>query len=436
MLRQAAKTRIYAVRGRSPALAWPETFPPMRFPAFQSRDFILFTVGNFFGLNALWVNRVLIGWLGWELTGLASWVGALSFILFAPTIVGSPLLGVLLDRVDLRRAAVLSQLVVIAIVGLMLFLLVAGLLNIWWLCFVALMIGITSTADRTIRFVLVPCIVSKEALANAITIHGVNFNGARLIGPAIGGLLIAAIGTTATVAINLAMVFPFLAVLLVINFSGREPPKAKREPFLAEFIDGARYALTHPVIREGMVLMGVYSITIRGVLEILPAIADGEYHRGAEGLGQMLAAAGGGALTASVFVAMRRLGPSEAGISLQPYVSTTIGIISTIALAMTHSWWVALALVAVLGFCGTASAIDLQSSVQLSMNDAYRGRVMSLWVVLVIGLAAINSIILGFFADIVGMSETLIAASILAALALPFGIANVVKWRKAGPPAS
>ncbi len=406
----------------------------MRFPAFQSREFILFTAGNFFGLNALWVNRVVLGWLAWELTGLASWVGIVSFVLFAPTIVGGPFLGVLLDRVDLRRAAILSQLGVIAIVAFLLILLIADLLNIWLLCLVALTIGITSMADRTIRFVLVPSIVGKEALANAITIHGINFNGARLIGPAIGGLLIAAIGTTATVAINLAMIFPFLGVLLIIKLRPREASKSKREAFLAEFVDGARYALSHPVIREGMLLMTVYSLTVRGVLEILPAIADGEYHRGAEGLCQMLAAGGGGALVASVFVAMRRSGPSESGISLQPYISTVIGIAVTIVLAATHDWWIALALIAALGFCASASAIDLQTSVQLSLNEAYRGRVMGLWVVLVIGASAVNSIILGFFADIIGMSETLIAASIIAAIALPIGIVNAMKWRKAQPP--
>jgi MFS family permease len=405
----------------------------MRFPAFQSRDFLLFTAGNFFGLNALWMNRVVIGWLAWELTGLASWVGFLSLVLFAPTIVGSPLLGVLLDRVDLRRAAVLSQLAAIVIVGLLLFLLVTGLLNVWWLSFVALMIGITSTADRTIRFVLVPVIVPKEALANAITIHGVNFNGARLIGPAIGGLLIAAIGTTATVAINLAMIFPFLGVILLINFSGREAPKAKREGFLSEFVDGTRYVLGHPVIREAMLLIAIYSATVRGVLEILPAIADGEYHRGAEGLGQMLATAGAGALVASIFIALRRAGPSKAGISLQPYISSIIGVLATVGLAITHAWWGALFMVFVLGFCSTANAIDLQTSVQLSTSDAYRGRVMSLWVVVVIGFAAMNSIVLGFFADIVGMPETMIAAAILAAIALPISLANAAKWRKAGP---
>jgi hypothetical protein len=147
----------------------------------------------------------------------------------------------------------------------------------------------------------------------------------------------------------------------------------------------------------------------------------------------MLATAGAGALVASIFIALRRAGPSKAGISLQPYISSIIGVLATVGLAITHAWWGALFMVFVLGFCSTANAIDLQTSVQLSTSDAYRGRVMSLWVVVVIGFAAMNSIVLGFFADIVGMPETMIAAAILAAIALPISMANAAKWRKAGP---
>ena len=159
----------------------------MRFPALKSKQFLLFTAGNWSAMIAIWINRVLIGWLGWELTGLASWVGLLSFFLFAPTIIASPLFGVLLDRVDHRRAAFASQSVLaLAIASLLVFQL-TGILNIYLLGAVALVIGVTSSADRTIRFVLVPRIVEKSALANAVAIHGINFNTARLIGPAIGG---------------------------------------------------------------------------------------------------------------------------------------------------------------------------------------------------------------------------------------------------------
>jgi MFS family permease len=178
----------------------------MRFPALRSKDFVIFTAGNFSATNAIWINRVIVGWLGWELTGLASSVGLMSFLLFAPTIVASPLFGVILDRVDVRRAAVISQSIMATSLGILFLLYANGLLTIWLLGFVALSIGITSSADRTIRFVLVPRIVEKDALANAVAIHGINFNTARLIGPAVGGALIEWAGTEAAILTNLAMV--------------------------------------------------------------------------------------------------------------------------------------------------------------------------------------------------------------------------------------
>ncbi len=407
----------------------------MRFPALQSRDFVVYTAGNFSAMNALWINRVVIGWLGWELTGLASWVGLLSFLLFAPTFISSPLLGVVLDRVDLRRAAMVSQYVLIATLTALLFLYAAGLLTVWLLGLVALVIGVTSSADRTIRFVLVPLIVEKAALANAVAIHGINFNTARLIGPAIGGLMISAVGTDVTILVNLVMILPFLAALFIVKLRGPDKSKAARQPFLAELLDGARYAAGHPIIRAAMLLSALYSITVRGILEILPAIADGEFHRGAQGLGEMLAASGAGALVAAILIALRRPGPTERGITPAAYASIAAGIVGAIVLGATDNWLVAMVTVFVLGLSATTNGIDLQTSVQLALSDIYRSRVMSLWIVLVIGGAAMNSIALGFLADIFGMSGTLIGAGVACALLVCAGMFDIAKRRGITPPA-
>jgi MFS family permease len=402
--------------------------PGMRFPALRSKDFVIFTAGNFSATNAIWINRVIVGWLGWELTGLASSVGLLSFLLFAPTIVSSPLFGVLLDRVDVRRAAILSQSVLIAALATLFALYAAGLLTIWLLALVALVIGFTASADRTVRFVLVPRIVEKDALANAVAIHGINFNTARLIGPAIGGFLIEWAGTGAAILVNLAMVAPFLTVLFIITLRGHETPRGKRRSFPAEIADGARYAARHPIIREAMVLSGFISITVRGILEILPAVADGEFHRGAQGLGQMLAVSGAGALVAATFVALRRPGPSRAEVSMAVYLSIAGCVVGTVVLGLTGSWYVALAMVFLLGACLTINGIDLQATLQVALEDAYRGRVMGLWIVLVIGGAAINAIAIGSLADIFGMSGALVATGTACALLTGAGIASIRIW--------
>lgn len=408
----------------------------MRFPALRSKDFVIFTAGNFSATNAIWINRVIVGWLGWELTGLASSVGLMSFLLFAPTIVASPLFGVILDRVDVRRAAIISQSILATSLAILFFLYVSGLLTIWLLGFVALSIGITSSADRTIRFVLVPRIVEKDALANAVAIHGINFNTARLIGPAVGGALIEWGGTEVAILTNLAMVLPFLTVLFIITLRGRDEYKSSRQSFLGEIADGARYAARHPIIREAMVISCFYSITLRGILEILPAVADGEFHRGAQGLGQMLAVSGAGALVAAIYIALRRSGPSQAEIPMSVYISIVGGVIGTIVLGLTGNWYVALAMVLVLGVCATINGIELQASMQVALDDTYRGRVMSLWIVLVIGGAAISAIGIGSLADALGMSSALISAGVTGGALIALSMAWLWTRREVRPPSA
>jgi MFS family permease len=407
----------------------------MRFPALKNRHFVIYTAGNASAMVALWINRVIIGWLGWELTGLASWVGILSFFLFAPTIVASPLFGVLLDRIDPRRAAVASQTVLTATVTLLLVLQLSGVLNIWLLGTVALIIGITSSADRTIRFVLVPRIVERDALPNAVAIHGINFNTARLIGPAVGGLLIDAYGTDVATLVNAVMITPFVVVLLIVRFRDRDEPKPQRKRFFREMLDGARHAVSHPIIREAMMLSGVLSLTARGVLEILPAIADGEFQRGAQGLGQMLTAAGAGALLAAFSIAVRRSGTPESGVTWAARASIGGALVATIILGLTSSWIVAMAMVFALGFFLTNNGIDLQASIQIELTDTFRARVMSLWIVLVIGGAAVSAITLGFFADLTNMSATLIGAGI-AGTALVAAASLAIARSGAKPPST
>jgi MFS family permease len=351
----------------------------------------------------------------------------LSFLLFAPTIVSSPLFGVILDRVDVRRAAILSQSILAAALTALLIFYFTGILTIWLLALVALTIGFTASADRTVRFVLVPRIVERDALSNAIAIHGINFNTARLIGPAIGGFLIEWAGTGAAILVNLMMLAPFLTVLFIITLKGREAPRRERQSFIAEIVDGARSAVRHPIIREAMILSGFTSITVRGILEILPAVADGEFHRGAQGLGQMLAVSGAGALVAATFIALRRSGPSRAEISTAVYLSIAGCVVGTIVLGLTGNWYVALAMVFLLGGCLTINGIDLQASIQVALDDAYRARVMGLWIVLVIGGAAINAIGIGFLADIFGMSTALATTGTACAVLVGAGIGLIWK---------
>jgi len=394
----------------------------MRFPALASRDFRIYECGGIFSVNGQWINRVLIGWIAWETTRSATWVGLVSFFLFAPTVVSSPLFGVLMDRVRLQPAAIISNGIVTA-AALALYLLHLGdLLSIWALSVVALVIGFAGSAERAVRVTIVPRMVERDAVPNAVAIHAANFNVGRLIGPAIGGTLIEAFGVGTTMLINVVIFVPYLAALFLLRVDEKQGARAKRRRFFAELWDGARYAALQPIIREALLLTCVTSLTVRGVNEIVPAIADGVYQRGAEGLGRMLAAGGAGALIAAITISMRSSRAWADGIPLIAHVAIFVGLIAVSALGSVGNWYLALGCVGLTGFAGTMIGINMQSSIQLTVEESFRGRVMSLWMVVGLGTSALGALILGGLSDIFGISTTLFAAGIA-------GIAAVIILR-------
>ncbi|MBT4203617.1 MAG: MFS transporter [Rhodobiaceae bacterium] len=385
----------------------------MRFRALNSKDFQIYTAGNFFAMNGIWINRVIIGWLGWELTGLASLVGLLSFFIFAPTVIASPFFGVIIDRVNLKKFAIITQTIIAITVFALLLLYYFNSLTIFNLCIIALVIGITTSADRSTRMTLVPRIVEKDNIANAIAVHGINFNSARLIGPALGGILIDSIGFNLTIFINFTFFLCMPFALTLIKIRDREGKTQKKKNIFYEFLDGARFAYNQPIILKACILTALFSLCARGAIEILPAIAGGIYNQGAQGLGQMLAGAGAGALVAALYIASQRSNDPEKGIPLRVYVSSVFGFLALIGLGYSNNWYLAIVAVFIIGFCMTINGIDLQAVVQLELDDVYRGRVMSLWVVLVIGVAAFSAVLMGLFADLVGIGSTLMFFSIL-----------------------
>jgi MFS family permease len=401
----------------------------MRFPALQSRNFCIYEGGSLFALNGQWITRIVVGWVGWELTGSATWVGLLSFFLFAPTIVTSPFFGVLVDRVHLKPTVIVSQ-GIVTLATLSLYILhLAGLLNVWSLSAVSLVIGVAGSAERAVRVTIVPRMVPLSALTNAVGIHATNFNVARLVGPAIGGIMIERVGTGPTMLVNFIVLVPFLVALFFLKVNERDGSNRVHKSYFADFWSGAKVAARHPVIREAMMLTCITSITVRGVLDILPALADGEFHRGPEGLGQMVAVGGAGALVSAVVVAIRHT-RKRPGIPLVGQVAVFIGTVSVAALGIVHTWPLALLFVTLCGFAGTMIGINMQTTIQLTVEDEFRGRVMSLWMVAGIGFSALGALVLGTAADLFGLPATLIGGGIVSTLlcaAFRFGNAPSVK---------
>lgn len=390
-------------------------------------SFRLYLAVNFISLNGLWINRIVVGWLAWSYTGSAAWVGLVSSLLFAPTLLAGPFFGVIADRIDIKRGAMTTQAMLGAIMLALLLVHTAGALDIFGLTAIAFLFGLTQSANHPIRLTLVPLLVPQEEIPRAITVISINFNIARLIGPALGGLLIDGFSPGTAMLVSVLATLPMLAAFRFISPRPRAAKARAHRPLIAELADGARHVTASERIRQAMLVTLIAALTARGALEVLPAVADGMFSRGAHGLGQMLSAAGAGALMTGIAIMLLDKNRPPAWLVRASWYWMIAGILAVVGLAVIDHWWAALAMVFVMGSSGTFTSVYTQSAIQLETADDYRGRVVSLWLFVGMGANALGALAFGLVADYVTMPHSLLALGALGLAASLFLMARALR---------
>jgi MFS family permease len=378
----------------------------MNLAALNFRDFRIYLIGNVFALNGLWMQRVTIGWIAWDLTSSASFVGFIAFVSFAPTMVTGPFFGVLIDRIRIKSAAMVTQssLLILALTFYTSFTL--GVLNPLALSIISGVLGIVASAHNPVRMSLAPRLVKHEAIVSVVTLTAINFNLARLTGPALGGWIIAIWGVGPSLFIQALCYLPFILALSFLHPRERRSIATEPEPFLKALRIGVNHAFQTPLIRRAILITGVFAFIIRGTLEILPVLADGVFDKGPTGLGLLTSSAGLGALIAGLTKAVMP-GQHTGKLPRPALITAVIGVGLVPFVGASEIWGLSVALIACLGFTASMSAISMQTAIQVDLDDDLRGRVMSLWVMVGIGAAATGAIFLGFLADQVGFAQTL-----------------------------
>ena len=361
--------------------------------ALNSRNFRLYLAGNLFALNAMWMLRIIVGWLAWDMTGSASFVGLIAFVYFLPTIFFGPFFGVLIDRSDVRRAAILVQsLFLIAASGLWL-VQHLEILGATHLLTYSLASGIIMSAHGPVRMSMAPRLVASNDIPSAVNFVSLTYNVSRMTGPAIGGWAIAQIGTGPATIVTAFCYLPFLMALSLLRVR-QAATRPSKPDFLGDLAEGASIAFGDAGIRAALALAAIASIFILGSLEILPAIADGVFDKGAAGLGLLTAASGLGAIVAGLGLVLL---PSAFGRNRLPLAAaiSLFGVACIAGLGLTASWPAAISLVAAMSAAAAASGIICQSVIQTRIDDGMRGRVMSMWASVAIGSSAMGAAILG-----------------------------------------
>ena len=227
-----------------------------------------------------------------------------------------------------------------------------------------------------------------------------------MIGPALGGLLIAVWGVGASLLVQALFYLPFIFAISFLNPRERSRTQASSAPFFGEMALGIRHTLNTPLIRQAIFITGVSAFINRGVLEILPVIADGTFGRGATGLGVLTSAAGLGALIAGVLKALMEV--QTGGRIPRSALATVVASVALMpVIGFSGSWPLTLVVVACLGFAATMTGVSMQTAIQIDLDDDLRGRVMSLWIMVGIGASALGAVVMGVLSDLIGLATSL-----------------------------
>jgi MFS family permease len=393
------------------------------YSAFSSRNYRKYLYGNLFSVLGVWIQRLALGWHAWQLSESALVVGLVAAAQFMPLVLLTPFFGVLVDQTRTRIAAIAMHFVFVLIAVALALLTLTGNMTVDWLIGLAFMHGVTNSAYSPVRLALIPDLVRKEQFPSAVAISSMAFNISRFIGPGVAGAIVALYGLGFAYAVNALTYLPVILVLFFIRINEHPRDPEQKKSYFAQLMEGLRYTRDHPRIRQIILMAGVSNFFGRGILELMPAFAALIFEGGSGVLATLMAAVGIGAILASLVFASRRFQFHLHAI----VVVGSIGVGVSMALfAIVNSLATGVVVVLLLGLFASLVSIGSQTEVQILVENRLRGRVMSLWTLVIMGGPAIGSVVAGALAGNIGATYTSFAfAAACLLLVLLLGIKSV-----------
>lgn len=377
--------------------------------ALEHRNYRLFFFGQLVSLVGTWMQSVAQSWLVYRLTGSATLLGIVGFATQAPTFLFASVGGVVADRWPRRRILVVTQVTSAAVAALLAALTLGGIVTVPLLLGCAVLLGIVNGFDIPARQAFVIELVGREDLISAIALNSSAFNAARVLGPAVAGVLVAAVGEGWCFLANAVSFLAVIAGLLAMRLAPVATPSGHVSP-LRSLAEGFRFAAGSRPVRAILLLLGLVSFTGMPYVVLMPIFADRILHGGASGLGLLMGASGVGALAGALLLASRE------GVSgLGRWVALAAGGfgLSLIAFTASESFWLSAALLVPVGFCLMSQMAASNTLVQTMVPDAFRGRVMALYAMMFMGMAPFGALAAGALADRIGARWVVAAGGIL-----------------------
>jgi MFS family permease len=400
------------------------------FHSLRSHNYRLFFFGQMISVAGTWMQTIAQAWLVLDLTRSPLALGTVTMLQFLPVSLLVLFGGVLADKMPKRRVLVLTQTAAMVQAFVLAFLVWSDLIALWQLYILAAMLGLTNALDTPTRQAFVVEMVEPDDVVNAVALNSSLFNAARLVGPALGGVIIAVAGVATAFFINgVSFIAVIIGLLLMKSHLLRPSHHGGEGRVLDQLAEGVRYALRTPTVLFILILTAAIGTFGYNFTVVLPLLARNVLHVGSIGFGAMSSATGVGSLLAALTLATMGRASRRTLI-----VGATAFAVLLAAVGASQWYGLTLALLVVLGVASIAFATTANSTLQITAPDHLRGRVMSLYMLLFLGTTPIGSQVTGIMAEHIGVQLTVGIEAALCGVGIAAALAYLAMQRSTGPP--
>lgn len=374
---------------------------PGAFEALKNAFFARYVSAVSFSLIGMWIRITAMGFLVYELTEDPFKLGLIGVVQGAPQLIFGPIAGAYLDRLNRRKVLIAVQVTLLLNMAFLTWLVWSEQVTFGWLVVISIIVGASASFDWPARLSILPTLVSRRELPSAVAVHSAAFNGARVIGPALAGWMIALLGLSASFGLSGGLTIPFLIMLFSMAAMVPAAPARTKDtpkPFTT-LIDGYKYIWRTVDIRT-MIFIDLFPIIIgMSYLTMTPAIAKDVLKLDADGLGLLMTAAGIGSLTGTLLVARLNSMPNRGRMVL---LGMAFFAVLIMVYGLSSTYWISLVAIGFVGLgYGTAATLN-DTLIQLNVDEAYRGRVMAAYST-IWGLSPAGGLLAGAMANVVGL---------------------------------
>jgi MFS family permease len=386
------------------------------FRSLRHRNYKLFFAGQSISLIGTWMQRIALPWLVYHMTGSALLLGVVGFASQIPTFILSPVAGVITDRWPKYRVLLITQIASLIQAALLAFLSLTGLIEVWEIIVLGVLLGCINSFDVPSRHsFVIEMVEGKDDIGNAIALNSMMFNGARLIGPSVAGIILASTSEGICFFINAVSYLFVIASLLMMRINSK-PVNTDKKAVLQELKEGFRYTFGFAPIKHLIILLTISSLLGMSYTVVMPVFAKETLQGGSNTYGFLMGAAGFGALIGALILASRR-----SVITLGRVVPASAVLFGTglVALSFSKNLLLSLFLMIFIGLGMMMQTASTNTILQTITDDDKRGRVMSFYTMAVMGSAPFGSLLAGTMAKSFGTSVTIFIggfASVIGAL--------------------